>query len=413
MLQSKLFSKTLRQAPQEEISVNARLLTRAGYIHRQLAGVYSYLPLGVRVLEKIKDIVRQEMNAIGGQEIYLPALQSKELWQETGRWDSLQEIMFQFKGREGKAMGLGVSHEEVVVDIARQYVKSYRDLPFSLYQIQDKFRNEPRAKSGLLRGREFNMKDLYSFHRDEKDLADFYDQAIKAYQKIFKRLGLNSMVTEASGGVFSKENSHEFQVATENGEDRIMACPKGDFAENTEISKLKDGGQCPKCGAKVKLVKSIEVGNIFKLGCKYSHDMKLTFTDESGQEKEVVMGCYGFGPSRVMGAVVEVNHDNKGIIWPREITPFQAHLLLLDGAKKAEAGKLYDRLTKSDFDVLYDDREESAGVKLNDADLIGITVQMVIGSKTEKGVEFRLRGGSLDKEIGYDKVVEALTKIYK
>ena len=412
MRQSKLFTKTLRQAAQGEVSINAKLLTRAGFIHRQLAGVYSYLPLGLRVLEKIKAIVRQEMNAIGGQEILMPALQSKELWQETGRWDGLKDIMFQFEGREGKAMGLGVSHEEVGVDIARQYVKSYRDLPFALYQIQDKFRNEPRAKSGLLRGREFSMKDLYSFHADEEDLRDFYGQVIKAYQKIFQRLGLKSIVTEASGGVFSKEHSHEFQVATENGEDKIVVCGKCAFAQNTEISELPDGGKCPECRGRVSIVKSIEVGNIFMLGVKYSHDMKLSFADEDGKVKEVVMGCYGFGPSRVMGSVVEISHDDKGIVWPREITPFEAQLLLLDESKKKEADRLYRQLTEAGFGVLYDDRIESAGIKLNDADLIGITVQLIIGSKTEKGVEFRLRDRSFEKEIKYDKVEEELARIY-
>ena len=255
MLQSQLFSKTLREAPKDEVSTNAQLLARAGYINKQLAGVYSYLPLGVRVLTKIQNIVREEMDAIGSQEIYMPALQSKELWQETRRWDTLKEIMFQLKGREEKEIGLGVSHEEVVVDIARKFIKSYRDLPVYLYQIQDKFRNEPRAKSGLLRGREFSMKDLYSFHLDEKDLNDFYQKGIGAYQNIFKRLGLKSIVTEASGGDFSDENSHEFQVATPYGEDEVLVCQKCDFAENTEISKLKDGGKCPKCRQKINLIK--------------------------------------------------------------------------------------------------------------------------------------------------------------
>ncbi len=413
MLQSQLFSKTLREAPKDEVSTNAQLLARAGYINKQLAGVYSYLPLGVRVLTKIQNIVREEMDAIGSQEIYMPALQSKELWQETRRWDTLKEIMFQFKGREEKEIGLGVSHEEVVVDIARKFIKSYRDLPVYLYQIQDKFRNEPRAKSGLLRGREFSMKDLYSFHKDEKDLNDFYQKAIGAYQNIFKRLGLKSIVTEASGGDFSDENSHEFQVATPYGEDEVLVCQKCDFAENTEISKLKDGGKCPKCRQKINLIKSIEVGNIFKLGCKYSHDMKLTYTDESGKDQEVIMGCYGFGPSRVMGSVVEVYHDDKGIIWPKEISPFHAHLVLLDESKKTETNKLYEKLVKSGFEVLYDDREESAGVKLKDADLMGLAIQLIVGKKTKNSVEFRLRDGSIAKEINYDKVSGELSKIYK
>ncbi len=414
MYQSKLFGKTLREAPKDEVSANAILLSRGGYIHKQMAGVYSYLPLGVMVLNKIKEIVRQEMNAIGGQEIYMPALQSKELWDETGRWQGLKDIMFQFEGREGKEVGLGASHEEVVVDIARKYIKSYRDLPIALYQIQNKFRNEPRAKSGLLRGREFSMKDLYSFHTDEADLNDFYKKSIKAYQNIFRRLGLKSIVTEASGGDFSDENSHEFQVATPYGEDEIIACNDCEFAENSEITKLKDGDKCPNCGKTVKLVKSIEAGNIFKLGCKYSHDMKLTFTDKDGKEKEVVMGCYGIGPSRMMGSIVEVHHDDKGIIWPKELSPYEAHLLLLDEKKKKAAEKLYQDLTKLGYKILFDDRDESAGTKFMDADLLGISMQLIIGGKTSQGeVEYKMRDGSVKGKVSQSKVEELLRKFYK
>lgn len=413
MLQSKLFGKTLRAAPKDEVSANAILLSRAGFIDKLMAGVYSYLPLGVKVLTKIQNIVREEMNAIGGQEIYMPALQPKELWQETGRWEVLKDIMFQFKGRGDKEFGLATTHEEVLVDIVRKRVSSYRDLPLYLYQIQDKFRNEPRAKSGLLRGREFNMKDLYSFHDSQKDLESFYQKAIKAYQKILSRCGLESIVTEASGGVFSKEYSHEFQVATPYGEDEIIICQSCDFAQNTEICELKEGDKCPKCRKLVKSVKSIEVGNIFKLGSKYSHDMDLTYVDANGKNHEVIMGCYGIGPSRIMGAVVEIYHDKKGIIWPKSVSPYQVHLLVLDNKKQKLAASLYQELTKKGWEILFDERAESAGVKLIDADLLGITLQLIIGEETSKNeVEYRLRDGSQKGKIKESKVDKLFKEVY-
>jgi prolyl-tRNA synthetase len=414
MLQSKLFGKTLREAPKDESSFNAKLLAQAGYVDKLLAGVYSYLPLGLKVLNRIQEIIRQEMNAIDGQEIYMPALQSKELWQETGRWQTLNDVMFQFKGRGEKDYGLAPTHEEPVVDIARKRISSYRDLPLYLYQLQDKFRNEPRAKSGLLRGREFNMKDLYSFDADQNGLDSYYQKAIEAYKKIFNRCGLTALVVEASGGAFSKEYSHEFQVVTPYGEDEIVVCPNCDFAQNTEICKLNENDQCPKCKSKVQKRKSIEVGNIFKLGTKYSHDMNLTFIDENGRRKEVIMGCYGIGPSRVMGAVVEVSHDDKGIIWPFNLSPFQAHLLLLteNTVKKNRAKKLYDDLTDQGWEILFDDRSVSSGIKLNDADLIGNSVQLIIGEKTKDRVEFKFRDKSQAGNLKDTEIAGLLEKNY-
>ena len=414
MRQSQLFGKTVREAPKDEISQNAILLSRAGYIDKLMAGVYSYLPLGLKVLSKIKNIVRSEMDAIGGQDILMPALHPREVWDETKRWESLKEIMFQFKGRGGKDLGLGATHEEIVVDIARKRISSYRDLPVYLYQIQDKFRNEPRAKSGLLRGREFSMKDLYSFNQNQHDLEVFYSQATQAYGKIFARCGLQAIVTEASGGAFTSDYSHEFQVATPYGEDEIVVCPAGDFVQNTEICQLKTGDRCPHCGQAVKLVQSIEVGNIFKLGAKYSQDMGLTFADENGKKQEVIMGCYGIGPSRVMGAVVEVYHDDKGIIWPASLAPYQAHLLLLDQQKSALTDQVYQELTQAGCEVLYDDRQESAGIKLNDADLIGLPVKLIIGAKTgEHELEYQLRDNSDQGKLKFDRVADFLNQLYK
>lgn len=397
MKQSQLFGKTLKTVPKDEISRNAELLIRGGFIDKLMAGAYSYLPLGYRVLEKIKNIIREEMNAIGGQELFMPALQPKALWEETGRWtDPGKAVMFQFKGREDKEYGLGWTHEEVIVDIARKRVSSYKDLPFALYQIQDKFRDEPRVKSGLLRGKEFSMKDLYSFHATEEDLLNFYEKAKLAYLNVFKRCGLDALVVEASGGSFSKEYSHEFQVLTPFGEDTIFYCPNRDFAQNKEISKVKAGDKCPSCGEKIMEGKTIEVGNIFKLYTKYSAPMKLQFTDADGKKKDVIMGCYGIGPSRVMGAIAEVHNDKKGIIWPENIAPYKIHLLTLDdNSKVMEAGeKLYHHFLQKGEEVLWDDRALSPGVKFADADLIGIPTRLIVSKKTleQEAMEFKRRG---------------------
>ncbi len=410
MKQSKLFGKTIREAPKDEVSANAILLSRAGYIDKLIAGVYNYLPLGVKVLNKIQNIVREEMNKIEGQEIYLSALQPKELWETTGRWESMKDIMFQFVGRSGQEFGLGTTHEEPVTEMVRKRVSSYRDLPVYLYQIQNKFRNEPRAKSGLLRGREFNMKDLYSFSATQEELDIFYEQAIKAYLTIFKRCGLEAIVVEASGGTFTKEYSDEFQVLTEYGEDEIVMCSKCGFAQNTEICQLKTGDKCPQCKAKVKLEKSIEVGNIFKLGNKYSHDFGLKFQDQKGQEQEVIMGCYGIGPSRVMGTVAEVMHDQEGLIWPKSLSPFNIHLLLLseDDKKKKITEKLYNDLINDGYDVLYDDRPVSPGIKLKDADLIGISLQLIIGDRTNEKIEYKIRENNKKGETSFKEIKKLL-----
>jgi prolyl-tRNA synthetase len=398
MLYSQLFGKTSKTIPSDEEAINARLLLRAGFVHKVMSGVWSYLPLGLRVFEKIKDIVREEINAIGGQEILMSALQNKELWDETGRWDSLKEIMFQFEGRGGSWLGLATTHEEPVVDIARSKTNSYKDLPFALYQIQDKFRNEPRAKSGLLRGREFSMKDLYSFHASKKELDDYYEKVKEAYLKIFKRCGLETRVVEASGGVFSKEHSHEFQVLVPTGEDIVFYCEKCKFAQNKEIAEVQEGDKCPKCGGKILEERAIEVGNIFKLGTKYSEPMKLNFTDKDGKEHPVIMGCYGLGPSRVMGTIVEVWHDDKGILWPEEVSPYCAHLLDLSKDTKSDirktAEKVYKDLKKAEWEVLWDDRlDVTAGEKFADADLIGIPIRILVSEKTlaKDSVEVKYR----------------------
>ncbi|MBU1119069.1 hypothetical protein KKH43_04270 [Patescibacteria group bacterium] len=383
MRQSNLFSKTIKEIPKEETSINAQLLIKAGYIDKLQAGVYSFLPLGHRVHEKVKNVIREEMNAVHGQEIYMPALHPKAPWAKTGRWESETEVMFQFVGRGDKDLGLGWTHEEVVTPLGKKFIQSYKDLPKAVYQIQDKFRNERRAKSGLLRGREFSMKDLYSFHISEEDLSRYYDDVLGAYERIFKRLGLDALLVEASGGAFSKY-SHEFQVVTKYGEDIIFVCEKCGRNQNKEII---EENACPGCGAKREEKKAIEVGNIFKLKTRYSDAFDFKVQDKDGTLKEVHMGCYGIGPSRVMGTIVEVSHDDNGVIWPKEVTPYQVHLLALSGKEgdtiKEIADETYELFKKEGLEVLYDDRDSvSPGEKFADADLYGMHIRVVVGKKS-------------------------------
>jgi prolyl-tRNA synthetase len=382
--------KTLRST--NEPSKNADLLIRAGYINQLAAGIYTYLPLGKRVLDNINQIIREEMDAIGGQEITMPALQPAENWQKTGRWDSL-DVLFKFKSFYTKTdYALGSTHEEVVAPLAKSYISSYKDLPLYLYQIQTKFRDEKRAKSGLLRNREFPMKDLYSFHADESDLDKYYDKVAKAYKKIYKRCGIGSETyyTYASGGSFAKY-SHEFQTLCEAGEDIIYVCEKCKIAINREI--IKDIKHCPECGsANLVEQKAIEVGNIFKLGTKYSKPFELNYRDKNDHEQDVIMGCYGIGPGRVMGTIVEKIADGRGLVWPKEIAPFRVHLVTLDGKNK-ESQEVYDLLEKEGLSVLWDDRDETTGVKLADADLLGMPVRVIVSAKTltEKKIEIKPR----------------------
>ncbi len=381
MYQSQLFTKTLKQAPRDEKSTNAQLLIRAGFIDKLMAGVYSYLPLGFLVLKKIEEIIRQEMNRIGGQEIFLPALHPKNNWQQTKRWECPE--MFKLKNRKGKEFSLGWTHEEIITPLARKFISSHKDLPVFIYQIQNKFRDELRAKSGLLRGVEFLMKDLYSFHQDEKGLDEYYEKVKGAYLKIFQRCGLKkeTFLTLASGGTFSKY-SHELQTVTSAGEDTVYLCQKCRLAINREIIK-EENFTCPKCGnKKLEIKKTIEVGNIFKLKDRFSRPFNLVFKDKDGKEKVVFMGCYGIGLGRLMGTIAEVYHDNSGIAWPGEVAPFRVHLISLTGAKK-ESERLYQDLQKQNVEVLYDDRDDkSAGEKFADADLIGIPLRIVASERT-------------------------------
>lgn len=399
MRQSQLFGKTLRETPKDEVALNAKLLERGGFIYKTMAGVYDYLPLGWRVLEKIKSIIREEMNAIGGQEVLMTTLQPKERWEKTSRWKELgEEVMYQFKDHSGREIGLAATHEEPLTEIALHSIHSYKDLPLFIYQIQTKFRDELRAKSGLIRGRELLMKDLYSFHENEEDFRRFYfGPADKAYKKVFQRCGLDVYVTEASGGSFTKERTHEYQVLSEAGEDLVFYCSECRFAQNKEISSLQAGEKCLKCKGEIQSSKSIEVANIFPLGTKYSKPLGLFYIDKKGNKEFVTMGSYGIGISRLMGTMVEVYYDAKGIIWPEEVAPFRVHLLELKSSKpavKSFAEKLYKGLLAKDIEVLYDDRDDkTAGEKFADSDLIGIPWRVVVSEKTlaQKVVEIKRR----------------------
>ncbi len=416
MKQSQLFFKTRKETPADADSINASYLIRAGFVEKQMAGVYALLPLGYRVYKKIEQIIREEMNAVGGQELLMNVLQPKELWEETGRWESAVDIFYKFKDMRDKDLLLAPTHEEQVIDIARGKIKSYKDLPLSLYQIQVKFRNEPRAKSGLLRGREFMMKDMYSFHVSEEDLDNYYARVISAYQKVFTRLGLETKIVEASGGIFSKY-SHEFQALTAVGEDEIFYCEKCDFAQNKEIAEAKVGDKCPKCGGIIKMSAGIEVGNIFKLNTKYSEPMKANFVDKDGQEKPYIMGCYGIGLTRALATVVETSHEtskNK-MVWPKEIAPFEVHLISL--GKNDAAEEVYQKLIDKQIECLFDDREMSAGEKFAEADLVGCPVRIIVSEKslTQGGAEVTINEQSviLSTDKILDKVIHSRDNIIK
>ena len=388
MRQSFLFSKTRRQAPKDEVAKNAQLLIRAGYIHKEMAGVYSFLPLGLRVLNRINGIIREEMNAIGGQELHLSALQNLEVWSKTGRrQDDAVDTWFKTKLKSGAEIGLAFTHEEPLTNLMRDHIRSFRDLPVYVYQFQTKFRNETRAKSGIIRGREFLMKDLYSFSRNALEHEAFYEKAKQAYLAIFRRVGIGerTFLTYASGGSFSRY-SHEFQTCTDAGEDSIHICERCKVAINDEI--VHDQNTCPLCKSKrFRKERAVEVGNIFSLGTRFSEALELFYRDEDGLEKPVVMGSYGIGVGRLMGAVVEILSDEKGIVWPASIAPFALHLLSLPGKNEKVsryADNLYQNLTERGIGVLYDDRLAPPGEKFTDSDLLGIPCRLVVSEKTLK-----------------------------
>lgn len=381
MRQSKLFTKTRREAPSDEVAKNAQLLVRAGYIHKEMAGVYSYLPLGLRVLTKIENIIREEMDAIGGQEIRMATLHPSENWKKTGGWDAV-DVLFKIQSRTEKEYALGQSEEEIVTPIAQEYTLSYKDLPVAIYQIGQKYRDELRAKSGVMRGREFGMKDMYSFHETQEDFEEFYEIVKNSYLKAFKRCGLDVKVTEASGGAFSEKLSYEFMALSEAGEDDILYCGECTHCANVEVAKGKEGDACPKCGkGRLTKARAVEVGNVFDLGQKYPKAFGFTYKDKEGKAQTPIVGCYGFGTSRLVGTIVETFADEKGMVWPEAVAPFSVHLVSLgkDDEISKTADALYDDLVKAGVEVLYDDRDARAGEKFADSDLLGIPERIVVG----------------------------------
>lgn len=418
MKQSHLFTKTRKEAPKDEVAKNAQLLIRGGFIHKEMAGVYALLPLGLRVVERINAVIRDEMNGVGGQELLMTTLQSRELWEETGRWsDEVVDNWFKTKLKDGAEVGLGFTHEEPLTAIMRSHIASYHDLPRLAYQIQWKFRNEERAKSGIMRGREFLMKDLYSFAASDEEHAKLYESVSGAYERIFARLGIGDRTykTFASGGVFSKY-SHEFQCLSDVGEDTIYVSREKKIAVNKEVlvpDVLSDLGLTQE-----ELVeeRAVEVGNIFSLGTRFSSALGLTFKDASGEDKSVVMGSYGIGPTRLMGMLVEALSDEKGIVWPKEAAPFSVHLVSITGGNAdiaAEADRMYELLMEHGIDTLYDDRDLRAGEKFADSDLLGIPLRLVVSEKTVSagGVEVISRESGASTLINDSDIVDRIRKM--
>lgn len=413
---SQLFTKTSKSAPADEKAKNARLLIQAGFVNKEMAGVYSFLPLGLRVLNNIAEIIRSEMNAIGGQEILMPTLQIKERYELTGRWDDkVVDDWFKTKLANGTELGLGFSHEENLSPLLKNFVTSYKDLPLAPYQIQTKFRNELRSKSGLMRGREFLMKDMYSYAISQKQHDDFYTKAQTGYQQVFERVGIGgqTFLTSASGGSFSKY-SHEFQTLSEAGEDTIYLDRDKKIAINKEVFTDEVIADLGLSRDSLEEVKAIEVGNIFSLGTKFTAPFGLTVADEKGEPTAVVMGCYGIGVSRLMGAVAELLADDKGLVWPEAIAPAKVYLARLGNSPSViSAGdKLYNDLTVAGIAVLYDDRDERAGEKFADADLMGIPYRLVVSDKTvaSKHVEVKRRTSTSSELVDQESVIKTLVK---
>jgi prolyl-tRNA synthetase len=393
---SHLFIKTRRDPVKDETSRNAALLMRAGFIHKEFAGVYTYLPLGLRTLKNIEGIIREEMNALGGQEVLMTTLQNPEIWKKSGRWnDSEMDNWFKTTLKNGSELGIANTHEEALAALLTEHVQSYKDLPLSIYQFQNKFRNELRAKSGIMRTREFIMKDLYSFSRNEEEFRMFYETCAEAYLRIFERVGLGGRTVRAfaSGGSFSRF-SDEFQTESTAGEDTIYIHDEKRIAVNKEVYAPDVLRDLQLAEEELREAKSIEVGNIFPLGTKYSEALGLWYRDENGEEKPVVMGSYGIGLGRLMGTIAEVLSDEQGLVWPASVAPYQAHVIALDG-KDSEALAVIKELDKYNVDALYDDRaDKSAGEKFADADLLGIPWRVVVSKKTaeKEAVEMRQRG---------------------
>lgn len=410
MKMSQMAFKPLKNPPANADTINHKLLVQAGYVRQLMAGVYTYTPLGLKVLNKIRNTIRKEMDAIGGQEILMPSLHPKQNWVTTGGWDSI-DVLFHLESRTGKEYALGQSHEEIVTPLAKDMINSYKDLPLALYQIHWKFRDELRAKSGILRGREFEMKDMYSFHETQEDFEEFYQKVKDAYIKAYRNVDLVAKVTEASGGGFSDKISYEFMVLTDAGEDDIYYCTSCDFCVNSEIAKQKVGEKCPKCDkSELDEARASEVGNVFDLGQKYTKDFNLTYNDAEGNNKMPIMGCYGWGTTRTMGVIVEKSSDERGIIWPHSIAPYQVIITALKGTEE-RAQQLYEDLKEHNVEVLWDDRDDSPGSKFVAADLLGIPVRLVLSERNGDKIEWKSRKSDEAELLDYDNVLMRLSQL--
>lgn len=412
---TQLFTKTIKNAPADETARNAQLLIQAGFIHKEMAGVYAFLPLGLRVLENIKSIVREEMNAVGGQELMMTTLQPKDIWEKTDRWDDKKvDNWFKTKLVNGAELGVGLTHEEPIVDALSSYINSYKDLPVYVYQIQNKFRNELRAKSGLLRGREFVMKDMYSLARNQTEHDDLYEKAADAYARVYQRLGIGDITyrTYADGGIFTERFSDEFQTVSEIGEDTIYVDEAKKIAVNKEVY---NDDTLQKLGlSKDSLVekRGVEVGNIFPLETKYTDALNVFYVDENGKQQSIIMGCYGIGVSRLMGVIAEIFADDKGLVWPEAIAPARVYLARLGDEDNVvqEADKLYEQFMAAGIEVLYDDRDVRPGQKFADADLMGIPHRVIVSTKTcESGQhEYKERTGAQPQMLSNDDILKLL-----
>ena len=389
MKQSLLFVPTLKDAPKDAEVKSHKLMSRAGLIKQVAAGIYTYLPLGYKVIQNIEKIIREELEKIDASELLMPALQPSDLWIESGRWDDYGPELMRLHDRKNREFCLGPTHEEIITQVVRDYVNSYKKLPLALYQIQTKFRDEMRPRFGLMRGREFIMKDAYTFSDTDEDLDVWYKLFSKAYIDIFKRCGLDTKIVKSDVGQIGGDEADEFMVMSEVGEDNITYCDYCDFAANQEHSGLSEGDPCPVCGAEVKVARGIEVGNIFKLGTKYSESMNAKFLDQNGKLKPMIMGCYGLGISRTLMASVEQHSTENGIVWPKEISPFQVHIVpvnIKNDTQRELSYEIYKELKEKGIEVLLDDRHERAGVKFKDADLIGIPLRIIVGKDSTEGL---------------------------
>lgn len=415
---SQAFIPTLKETPSDAEVISHKLMLRSGLIRKLVSGVYIYLPLGLKIINRVTDIIREQMNSLGSQEVLLPALQPAALWKNSGRYEQIGKVMIHFVDRRGKEMVLGPTHEEVITNLVKKEINSYKQLPIILYQIQTKFRDEPRPRFGVLRSCEFIMKDAYSFDKDIDGLNKNYSKMYDAYHRIFERCGLKFIAVEADSGIMGGELSHEFMVLADNGEDLILYCEGCGYGAS-QIKEDEAGRKCPRCSKKLSTKNAIEIGHIFKLGVKYSESLSATFLNEKGKAKPIIMGCYGIGVNRIVAALIEQNHDKNGIIWPHAISPYQVTILAIDASYQPAieyAALLYDQLRKENIDVLLDDRDERAGVKFKDADLIGIPLQIIIGGKSlQQGlveIKFRRTGEvvKVRKEEVLDKIREILKK---